>query len=60
MHVMFPDLSIKFLLLFGIKDLAIGSKWVYKVKLHLDGTIDRYKARLVSKGYNQVAGIDYF
>lgn len=37
----------------------IGSKWVYKVKLHPDGTIERYKARLVAKGYNQVYGIDY-
>ena len=37
----------------------IGSKWVFKVKLHPDGTIERYKARLVAKGYNQVYGIDY-
>ena len=25
----------------------VGSKWVYKLKLHSDGTIARYKARLV-------------
>lgn len=38
----------------------IGSKWVYKVKLRPDGTVERYEARLVAKGYNQVYGIDYF
>lgn len=41
----------------GNKD--IGSKWVYKVKLKLDGTIERFKARLVAKGYNQIVGIDF-
>jgi hypothetical protein len=38
----------------------IGSKWVYKLKRKADGTIDRYKARLLAKGYNQVEGVDYF
>jgi hypothetical protein len=30
----------------------IGSKWVFKKKLRPDGTIERYKARLVIKGYS--------
>jgi hypothetical protein len=38
----------------------IGCRWVYKVKLHADGTMERYKARLVAKGYNQIEGLDYF
>lgn len=38
---------------------AISSKWVYKLKLKSDGTVDRYKARLVTKGFNQVQGLDY-
>ncbi|KAL0423307.1 UNVERIFIED_CONTAM: Retrovirus-related Pol polyprotein from transposon RE1 [Sesamum radiatum] len=32
---------------------AIGSKWVFKLKINLDGS-------LVVKGYNQVEGVDYF
>ncbi|PNX93517.1 retrovirus-related Pol polyprotein from transposon TNT 1-94 [Trifolium pratense] len=38
---------------------AIGSKWVYRIKYHSDGTIERYKARLVILGNNQVEGLDY-
>jgi hypothetical protein len=35
--------------LFGYK--PIGCKWVFKKKLRPDGTIDKYKARLMAKGY---------
>ncbi|XP_019054351.1 PREDICTED: uncharacterized protein LOC109115144 [Nelumbo nucifera] len=40
--------------------MAIGSKWVCKVKLNPDDSVDRYKARLIAKGFHQVEGIDYF
>lgn len=38
---------------------AIGSKWVFKKKMGADGTIERYKARLVAQGYAQRYGMDY-
>ena len=31
----------------------IGCKWVFKKKLRPDGTIEKYMARLVAKGYTQ-------
>ena len=37
-----------------------GCKWVFKKKMKTDGTIDKYKARLVIKGYKRQKGLDYF
>ncbi|XP_019199774.1 PREDICTED: uncharacterized protein LOC109193375 [Ipomoea nil] len=37
----------------------LGSKWVYKIKRKSDGSIERYKARLVIFGNHQVEGLDY-
>lgn len=37
----------------------IGCKWVYKIKTHSDGSVERQKARLVAKGFTQEYGIDY-
>ena len=42
----------------GCKPLA--SKWVFKRKRKIDGSIDKYRARLVIKGYRKIEGLNYF
>ena len=37
----------------------VRSKWVFKRKLKVDGTIDRYKSRLVTMGFSQLEGLDF-
>ena len=38
---------------------VVTSKWIYKIKHVVDGSIEKYKARFVARGFSQKEGIDY-
>ena len=43
-----------------VRKKAIGYRWVFVVKVNLDGSVVRLKARLVAKEYTQTYGVDFF
>jgi hypothetical protein len=38
---------------------TVGCKWVYTLNYKANGSLKRYKVRLVTKGYTLTFGIDY-
>ena len=38
---------------------VVSSNWMYKIKHATDGSIKKYKARFVARGFSQKEGIDY-
>ena len=37
----------------------VTSQWLYKLKHAADGSVEKYKARFVARGFSQVESIDY-
>jgi hypothetical protein len=38
---------------------VVSSKWLFKIKHVVDGSIEKYKERFVAHGFSQKEGIDY-
>ena len=38
---------------------VVGSIWIYKVKHATNGSVEKYKAHFMAKGFSQKEGIDY-
>ena len=38
---------------------VVSSKWIFKTKHLAYGSIEKYKARFVARGFSQKEGIDY-
>jgi hypothetical protein len=38
---------------------VVSSKWLFKIKHVVDGSIEKYKATFVTRGFSQKEGIDY-
>ena len=47
------------LVILPLGKFVVGCKWIYKIKTRFDGSIERYKTRLVAKGFTQEYEIDY-
>jgi len=39
---------------------VVGCKWVLKIKKNSAGEVEKYKARLVARGFTQIHGVDYY
>ena len=37
----------------------VGTKWVFKIKHNADGSVERYKGRIIAQSYSQIEGVDY-
>ena len=47
------------LVLCPINHNVVGCCWIFKTKLHANGSIERHKACLVAKGFSQIHGLDF-
>ena len=38
---------------------VVGSMWIYKVKHAINGSVEKYKASFIEKGFSQKEGVNY-
>jgi hypothetical protein len=38
----------------------VGCKWVFRLKRKANGSVEKYKVRLIARGFMQIHGVDYF
>ncbi|KAL6347067.1 hypothetical protein AAG906_012318 [Vitis piasezkii] len=38
---------------------VVGCRWIFKTKLHVNGSIESHKARLMAKGFSQIHGLNF-
>jgi hypothetical protein len=38
---------------------VVSSKWIFKIKHVADGSIEKFKAMFVARGFSQIEGVDY-
>ena len=43
-----------------LRNNLITCKWILVTKRNADGSLNKYKAQLVARGFTQVHGLDYF
>lgn len=41
------------------RKISLVCRWIFKIKLKVDGSLERYKAYLVENGYHQWTGVDF-
>jgi hypothetical protein len=40
-------------------NFVVTSKWIYKIKHAIDGSVEKYKVGFVARGFYRVEGVDY-
>lgn len=42
-----------------VNHILVDNKWMHRVKFNIDGSVAKYKARLVAKSFQQIEGVNY-